>query len=211
MESTTGFDALADRDGAIVVYPSAAQGQWNQAPAVLGSEPDDVGFLSSIVQALVANGCAAPNRVFASGISNGAGMAYRLACDATVAVAAIGTVSGDYLGGDHCSRTRAVGAIALHGTADRRVPLEGVTFGTSVHPPVELWAAGWAGRNGCAAANPETSNDSAPTARVLRWRACPNGGDVVLYEVDGGGHEWFDNASERVWAFFHDHGLSQPR
>lgn len=207
MESTTNFDDVADRDGAIVVYPDAANGQWNQAPAVLGSDPDDVTFLTAIVDRLTANGCVSPERVYVTGISNGGGMAYRMACDARVPVAAIGTVSADYLGGDKCSRSNAVPAIALHGTSDSRVPLGGVTYGTSVHPPVEQWASDWAVRNGCRAANPAVSTDPTLSARVLQWQECPPAGAVVLYEIDGGGHEWFGGATSKVWAFFRQHSL----
>jgi poly(3-hydroxybutyrate) depolymerase len=49
---------MADRVGALVAYPDALRGQWNQAPAVLGSEPDDVRFLVQLVDTLVAAACA---------------------------------------------------------------------------------------------------------------------------------------------------------
>jgi polyhydroxybutyrate depolymerase len=202
LEVDSGLDAIADRDGAVIAYPDALKGQWNQAPAVMGSTPDDAGFLVQLVNRLVAMGCADPQRVYAIGVSNGGGMAYRLACEAADRVAAIGLVSADYLGSDRCARSRPVAAIAFHGTADTRVPLGGVTYGTSVHPPVESWAAAWAVRNGCSTAPVHTV---VAGARVLHWQGCPQMADVLLYEVSGGTHGWFKSpvdASILSWEFF---------
>src|SRR5437879_5623447 len=44
IEGYSGLDRLADDDGALVVYPGALHGEWNQAPAVMGSVPDDIGY-----------------------------------------------------------------------------------------------------------------------------------------------------------------------
>jgi polyhydroxybutyrate depolymerase len=137
-------------------------------------------------------------------------MAERLACDepgrAAWTVAAIATVSADYLGADRCARTAPVAAVALHGTADQTVPMGGVTHGTSVHPPVVPWAAGWARRNGCGGV---PARSAVRGADVLAWPSCPAGADVVLYEVAGGRHEWFRDpvdATALSWAFFRERG-----
>jgi len=208
LELDSGFDAVADRQGAVAVYPDALKGQWNQAPAVMGSVPDDVGFLVQLVGRLVAAGCGDPQRVYAIGLSNGGGMAYRLACDAGGRVAAIALVSADYLGSDRCSRSRPVPAIAFHGTADTTVPMSGVTYGTSVHPPVVSWATGWAVRNGCTVTPVRSAVGG---AQVLRWQECHQGASVMLYEVTGGTHEWFKapiDANSLSWQFFAGQSLS---
>src|SRR5207302_2556128 len=143
------------------------------------SVPDDIGYLQALSASLQAAGCVHLGRVFASGLSNGAGMAYRLACSSSLPVVAIATVSGDYLGSDRCVLDHPVAAFAMHGTADTRVPLGGVTYGTSVHPPVERWAQGWASLDGC-------------TVRSgLSWTGCRGGVTVTLVEIPGGGHVWF--------------------
>jgi poly(3-hydroxybutyrate) depolymerase len=72
--------------------------------------------------------------------------------------------------------------IAFHGTADTRVPMNGVTYGTSVHPPVVSWATGWAVRNGCAAAPVRAAVTG---GQVLRWQGCRQQADVALFEVTG--------------------------
>jgi poly(3-hydroxybutyrate) depolymerase len=51
------FDRLADRDGAVVVYPQAlGDPRWNDGSNVAASAtpPDDLGFLSAVVDALAA-------------------------------------------------------------------------------------------------------------------------------------------------------------
>src|SRR5215831_287351 len=77
------FDKLADRDGAVVVYPQAlGDPQWNDgwdaAADVAG--PDDLAFFSALVDQLVSELGVDRKQVFAAGLSNGAGMVYRLAC-----------------------------------------------------------------------------------------------------------------------------------
>jgi poly(3-hydroxybutyrate) depolymerase len=97
-----------------------------------------------------------------------------------------------------------VPVLALHGTADRAVPIDGVTYGASVHPPVESWAAAWAARNGCEA-SPSRRQDAGNRSVILTWPGCPRSGEVTLYEVQGGGHQWFrgtPDASSLVWGFF---------
>lgn len=195
----SGLDALA-RHGALVVYPTADHGEWNQAPAVIGSIPDDVGYLEALAAALQVAGCVQIRRAFATGLSNGAGMAYRLACSSALPVVAIATISGDYLGSDDCRLSHPVAALAMHGTADTTVPLGGVTYGTSVHPAVERWAAGWAALDGC-------------TARSgLHWTGCRGSVDVRLIEIAGGKHEWFrsPSATVSVQAYFERYGLAAP-
>ena len=202
VEGYAGWDQLATRKGFRVAYPRAARrdGEWNQAPAVLGSTPDDSTYLAKLLQRLVRAGCADPHRVYVSGLSNGGGMAYRLACDHADLVAGLILVSADYLGSDVCARRLAVPVIAFHGTADAKVPLGGVTYGTSVHPPVESWARGWAIRNGCGR-NPFRGG---VTGGVLLTWPCPAGGQVLLYEITGGTHAWFHSPVDATvlgWTF----------
>lgn len=207
IESTSGWDLVADQQHALVVYPAAVNHTWNQAPAILGSTPDDVGYLSDLVGALVADGCSDAKRIYVTGLSNGGGMAYRLACDKDLMVAAISTVSGDYMGSDKCGRTRSVPALAFHGTADTMIPISGVTDGPNVHPSVLSWAAAWATRNGCPM---PSHNASTPNGPVVAWGPCPSGGDVIVYEIMGGRHEWFrspTDATQLSWDFFAQHSL----
>lgn len=65
-----------------------------------------------------------PDRVYATGISNGGMLAYRLACDTRI-FAAIGPDSATQLG--RCRSLAPVSVIHIHGTADRDIPYHGGT------------------------------------------------------------------------------------
>ena len=99
-----GLDALADRDGWLVAYPNGTSRwfderllTWNagdccgyaQAPTV-----DDVGFALAVIDDVARPRTADRRRVYATGHSNGAMLAYRLAAEAAERVAAIAPVAG---------------------------------------------------------------------------------------------------------------------
>ena len=89
-----------------------------------------------------------PRRVYAAGMSNGGGMAARLACDAADLFAAVGPVAAAYPSGGSCEPVRPVPIAAVHGTADPIVPYEGL--GEAL-PAVEEVLSFWVGENGCEA------------------------------------------------------------
>jgi polyhydroxybutyrate depolymerase len=208
MEALTGFDQLGDRDGVVVAYPDALNGTWNQAPAIMGSVPDDVGFINGLIDHLANAGCIDRTKVFAAGFSNGGGMTYRLACDSATTLTAIGLVSTDYLGSSDCKRSAPIAVFALHGKADTTMPLAGVTYGTSVHPSVLVWASGWAAANGC---QPTPATRDTSTATRLSWTTrCSGGASVTLTEINRGTHEWFrgdSDATQSIWTFLRGQGL----
>ncbi|MBI4254273.1 MAG: alpha/beta fold hydrolase, partial [Candidatus Rokubacteria bacterium] len=86
-----GLDALADREGFVVVYPdgSGRLGRrlltWNAGTccgAAAAQNVDDVGFVLALLRDLARDLPLDPARVYATGHSNGAMMAYRLAIEA---------------------------------------------------------------------------------------------------------------------------------
>src|SRR4051794_13354128 len=84
IETGYGFERLADERGFAVVYPDGYQGYWN-ACNIVGDYTanklnfDDVGFLTGMVDKLISQLGIDPGRVFATGISRGGHMAFRLA------------------------------------------------------------------------------------------------------------------------------------
>jgi polyhydroxybutyrate depolymerase len=73
----SGMNAAADAKGFVVVYPQGVGNSWN-AGACCGeaqtSNVDDVGFVRELVAAVQASVCIDPDRVYASGFSNGGRM-----------------------------------------------------------------------------------------------------------------------------------------
>ncbi|MBU1880316.1 MAG: hypothetical protein KJ734_15315, partial [Chloroflexi bacterium] len=140
-EQISGMSRLADAKTFIVVYPEAL---GDPATWRVGAGSPDVAFIRDLIQHLAGQYRIDPARIYATGISNGGGMANRLGCDMADVIAAIAPVSGAYLFWQDCQPGRPVPVLAFHGTADRIVPYEG---GQGL-PFVREWAETWAARNG---------------------------------------------------------------
>ena len=187
MTGYTKFDALADREGFIVVTPNGAgvPQRWNTRADPAG--PDDVAFLGDLLTSLEEELCIDPARVYAAGLSNGGGMAMRLACALPDRIAAIAPVAATYI---DCDGDAPM--IAIHGSTDPVVPFggrEGPPERGGSLPPVADAVAAWAEAAGCAA-KAEAESLSSEVQRE-QYTGCSAGdGAVVLYTVIGGGHVW---------------------
>jgi polyhydroxybutyrate depolymerase len=98
VETGYGFERLADERGFAVVYPDGFEGYWNACNIVGGYSAnklniDDVGFLTGMVDKLVTEIGVDPGRVFATGISRGGHMAFRLALEAPSRFRAVAAVA----------------------------------------------------------------------------------------------------------------------
>ena len=193
--AVTNYNAVADQYGFVVAYPdgidfSWADGRGASAPDRQGV--DDVGFLVELVNRLSHDYGIAPGRVFATGMSAGAFMATRFACQRADLVSAIAPVAGTLGAGFPCAPSRPVSVLQMNGTADPVVPFTGGTM---------------LGRGGY-------SDIVAPPAMAQRWReidrcstaGCADGADVVFIPIDGGGHVWPADASQTSGQFFATHG-----
>jgi polyhydroxybutyrate depolymerase len=216
------LDRLADRDGAVVVYPEALgkPRRWNDGWPAPGA-PDDVAFLASLVDSLVAELGVDRGHVFAAGLSNGASMVYRLACERPDLVAAVAPVSGtmppDMI--RTCAHGAPVSVIGMHGTDDPIVP-----FDHEVRDGLDAWT----GRDACptpprASSLPDSDPTDGTRTRVETYGPCAGGAEVAFYTIEGGGHAWpggeairslkrrgntprdFD-AGAVAWDFFQRHG-----
>lgn len=178
-EKLSGFSALADREGFIVLYPDGVDDKWRFA----GRTDADVKFLLAAIEAVAAKAPVDRNRIYSTGISNGAQMSWRLACDAPDVFAAFGFVSGAYL--EVCNPPPRHPLIIFHGTADRLLSYEskGPFMG------VRDFAIRWASGSGC---NPASSGEivyQKGDATGERFR-CQSGHEVDLYTLQGKGHSW---------------------
>src|SRR5262249_44867078 len=131
---SAGWNDKADQEGFIVAYPNGAGpdllgklfGTWN-AGACCGfakaNNIDDVGFISAVIDDLESHFTIDSARIYATGHSNGALMAYRLACELTNRIAAIAANAGQ--DAISCVPPRAISVLDVHGVLDPRVPFEG--------------------------------------------------------------------------------------
>ncbi|MFP5319727.1 MAG: alpha/beta hydrolase family esterase [Acidimicrobiia bacterium] len=213
MVEATGFDRVAEREGLVVAYPEGVNETWNAGYCCLGratTGPDDVGFLTRLIDDVAAKNAIDTGRVYAVGVSAGAMMAYRLACEEAGRIAGVGSVAGAMVL-DDCHPVRPVSVIEIHGTADGLVPYEGGhTAGgaTQPSPPTPAVAQRWAELNACPTP-PATKAEGAVSTST--WTGCAAGTGVKLVTIEGGGHTWFAqglgpvsgavDATSQVWGF----------
>jgi polyhydroxybutyrate depolymerase len=148
MSSFTNIeDSLDEYDlDAVVVYPSgtgAEQGlpqSWNAGtccPFATFDLVNDVAFFDELIASLIAQYEIDTTRVWVVGHSNGGMMAYRLACELSTRVTAIGVAAGALVI-DTCAPARPVSALHVHGELDTVVPLAGGNSLGIVFPSTQL-------------------------------------------------------------------------
>ncbi len=228
------WNKAADENGFIVVYPAGTDpmhlgpSAWFMDGSRNPSTMPDVKFISELIDTLEAHYNIDSTRIYANGLSNGGGMAFALSCTLSNRIAAIGAVSAaQSLRSTWCADSTPVPMIAFHGTADPFVAYNGAPSGwlnpNAPFPNIRTWAADWARRNRCGA-NPV---DSAVAADAVRreYTNCAGNAAVVLYTIQGGGHQWpggkpmpqwivgrFSrtiDATSVMWAFFREHPLAK--
>jgi polyhydroxybutyrate depolymerase len=150
---------------------------------------DDVSFVAQLLDALEQELCIDTRRVYAAGMSNGAGMATMLGCTLGNRFAGIVAVSGVNLTGK-CPGRGPMSVLALHGDADDTAlyngnGLLGYQFG---NPSVPERMEQWAKRDGCDTR--PTTKKPRPGLTVTRWKGCAKDVDVQLWTIAGWGHEW---------------------
>lgn len=222
MADLSGLGALAVREGFVVVYPDGLDRTWNYVRGVRGypDAPDDVAFLTAVVESVEAEFGTDRRRRYVVGYSNGGFMAQRLACATQdvfagfVSVAAAGFAGMETV----CAGAWASSVALVHGTADRNVPWEGLQAAVPngsvfLAWPVPDTLAFWAGRADCAGpvAREVLPGDAVAGIQdvvLLRLDACRDGRRVALFGVRGGGHAWpagpgFD-ATAAAWSFLRE-------
>ena len=85
---------------------------------------DDVGCTRALLDDLVPAVAVDPARAYATGISNGEIMSYRLAAELSDYIAAIVPVAGP-MGTRTCNPKHPVAVMPFHGAADDSAPLKG--------------------------------------------------------------------------------------
>ena len=225
-ESSYNWDAQADLHGFVVAYPDGIRHSWNAGGICCGpalrENVDDVGFLTSLINAVSRSDNIDPRRVYLTGISNGAAMAYRYACEGSYPIAAIGPVAGSF--SFSCAGVHPMSVMAIHGLDDRHIPFaggqgtKGVTKGSwnPVPASIDLFRAG----DSC---EPPAISKAGPVKTEAS--KCAEGREVILVTVEGAGHQWPGgkargivqrilgadapstalDATSALWSFFRQH------
>ena len=230
----SGLNKKSDEADFIVVYPSGTgtgpfltwnaggfKGKWAEG------KPDDVAFISKLLDDLTGVVTVDEKRVYACGMSNGGMMCYRLAAELSDRIAAVAPVAGT-IAIDESKPKRPVPVIHFHGSKDSIVPFE-MTKGKAPAfmklKGVEESVQTWVKLNGCDE-KPKTDVLSKDGDEMKLTRTTYGGGkdgsEVVLVVVEGGGHTWPGqeppvgfigksaknvSANDLMWDFFQKHKL----
>jgi len=235
----TRWAEFADQHGLIVAFPDGLPvdparppsfltnpKRWNDGSTRPGdpvhSDPDDVAFLDAVIAHAIEHGSADPHRVYLTGFSNGAAMAFRYAAERPGTLAAVAPLAG-YCHVVSNPISPPVPTLYVIGDQDRLIPLNGgpvrVPWGnrTVDRPTVDATLVRWATVITC---------DSTPTVvsdtddvREERFAGAVEFTKVVVTDL---GHHWpggkamFNpriagppsdrlNGCQRVWEFFQRH------
>jgi polyhydroxybutyrate depolymerase len=206
-----GFNKLAEKDGFIVVYPDGIEKNWNDGrmddetnDRAHRENIDDVGFISALIDTMILHYNADPGRIFVTGISNGAIMSYRLACELSRKIAAIAPVDGNiaYLLMPEYSPSDPVSILAINNVDDPLVPFDGGEIYGHFHRvklgkvlSTEESVMFWVKHNRCSlepvvTEEPDRDPKDGTFVTSKHYLNGKEGTEVILYIVDGGGHTW---------------------
>lgn len=231
-ETTYNWDDKASEKNFIVAYPEGLNRSWVVSEGCCGpslkKDVSDVKFIEQMIADIKRLHAIDERRLYATGISNGGALAYRLACDATT-FAAVGVVASTLLG--DCPSPSPVSVMHIHGLADETFPYEGGggrrnndgqgdrpadTRGPSIPELMSKW-------RGIDACEPSAITSEGVVTKSIS--KCDDAKAVELITIAGAGHQWpgakanaksskrlaLDppstalNATEALWDFFESH------
>ncbi|MCP4756492.1 MAG: hypothetical protein GY866_36975, partial [Proteobacteria bacterium] len=202
------------------LHKSRGRNSWNTTRDP--KSVDDVGLIKEIIKDLTQKLVIDEKRIYATGMSGGARMSSRVACDVSEAFAAVAPVAGIQFP-DDCAPSRAMPVITFHGKKDL---VNHYVHQSNSRPywkkGVDDSVAGWVDRNGCEK-DPQADQISEVVTK-LSWKGCRDGAEVVFYRIEDGGHTWPGSpivltafwagktnqdivATELIWDFFETHPL----
>ena len=219
-----------DAEGFIAVYPQGSGGiagklrTWNAGTCcgqAMQQRIDEIAFVAALLDDLQTTVAIDRARVYATGISNGAMMAYEVACALADRIAGIAAVAGEMTALDRCRPSRPMPVLVIHGSADRNLPIDGGVGAKAfaVHEVRSLASAidFWRRHDGCSQ-SARSAVDG--VVRRMSYSSCNGGSEVEVVTIEGGGHSWpggdrlarfLDppstslDATDEMWRFFARH------
>lgn len=197
-ERTYGWVEKARAAGFAVAFPEGVENSgllgmrtWNAGSCcnyAVRNAIDDVGFIKALLSEIERNYPQLDTRqVYVTGMSNGAMMAYRLACELPERIRAIAPVAGS-MGYEGPCAAQGVSLLHIHSKLDEHVPFaggEGVAGNN--FPPAINGIKQWQELNNCIG---EEKNRLSAQLSLIHYRHCRSGAGVQLYITHDGGHSW---------------------
>jgi polyhydroxybutyrate depolymerase len=227
MEKKSDFHALQNEDKFITVYPASKGRIWNDGRAGANPNINDVKFINTLIDTLEQQYNINKNAVFATGMSNGAAMSTRLACESPKikAAAMVASTAVERII-DHCKPAAAKPVMFIKGTSDPVTSFNGVQrkkrhivgFYQAVQ---DFLAIDHCTDTFTNVPIPDSADDGTSSVRK-RYENCKDDAEVVSIVVKNGGHTWpgapqfrkrslvgktsYDfSASKVIWSFFKRH------
>ncbi|MES2797198.1 MAG: PHB depolymerase family esterase [Bacteroidota bacterium] len=215
-----------------IVYPEGVKSDgilklqtWNAGTCcdyAVENKIDDVKFISLLIDEILKKYPKInPKKVYATGMSNGAMLCYKLACELSNKIAVIAPVAGTMATNERCNPARAMPMLIIHSKLDTKVPYSGGTgiFGY-YFPPVENGINNWLFNNNCKSDSKTIKNYEKYT--LTSWGNCTDNSTIEFYFTNDGGHSWPGGlhnrevadepskafiANDIIWEFFKKHQL----
>lgn len=192
--NVSNMHQFVNSNNAIIVYPDGISNTWNVGLNIGGSTANDVGFLDALIDLFITEMGADPTKVFSCGFSNGGYMSYKMACESTHCISAVASVAGVMTQQmfDLCGDPGETSIMHIHGTSDFIVSYNGSSVsGSSVDDVLNHW------KNASACSNTSSVEDlpninltDFSTVQKTTWSDCAGDAQVILFKVNGGGHQW---------------------
>ena len=227
-QKRAGWGSTSDSKGFIGVWPNGIGNSWNVGRCCSTAQTqkvDDVGFVKAIIKQLQTDACIDTKRVYASGCSNGGGMAFMLGCNAADVIAAVAPVDFDCVvdstnqpSCSTCKPSRPIAEIQFRATGDLAVPFNGGTTPVSADcppggscstfdfPGANQNFTTWASIDQCTGSAQDLSSNSS----CKSYATCGAGTQIALCTQQGGSH--CGNYSslhivDTAWEFFQKQSL----
>ncbi|MYC93147.1 MAG: hypothetical protein F4X15_16930 [Gemmatimonadetes bacterium] len=199
-----GLSRRIDTDDIALILPNGTRNPdglsfWNATDFCCdgyGSGVDDVGYLNSLVEE--AGQHIVPDGVYLVGLSNGAFMSHRMACESMPGLRAIASVAGTTFDDPEvCEGAGPLSVLHIHGTADEVIRYGGGSgLGGTRYPGARETVERWAARAGCDLDASESLSrldldrflEGAETTRRRYGEGCADGIRVELWTIQAGPH-----------------------
>jgi polyhydroxybutyrate depolymerase len=202
LDTGVAWPTKADQEGFVVIMPNGYMNSWNAGTccgSAVSAGLDDVSLMRAIFAEVGKHVNIDLRRVYATGLSNGGYMSYRLACEASdlfvavapsagaVGTAAIGGGTGTTTDLATCAPTHKVSVLDIHGTSDPLIPY------ALQKPSLAIMQASDTCSPTTMPATVEPSGGDTTCVTFAGCPTCPNV-EVTGCSIMGGGHCWFGSS-----------------
>jgi len=226
----------ADEEGFIAVYPVALgftddKRTWNMGfgfRLAYYLNIDDVGFINKLIETMQQKYNIDSDRIYVAGYSNGAMLAYHLACELPPGIVAAYAIQAGAIGGHivnfedwiNTKPGHPVSLVIFHGLKDYVVPYYGGwdAWDSVYYLPVSDAVDFWVENNNC---KPEPITEVSESKEIIihKYTEGEDNSEVILYTVKYGLHGWFGeewmvrdpikeiSTNDEMWEFFESHPL----